>query len=767
MLTETASLMLALDYLERHFFTRYIFPIKTGAKFPPCLRDNLDTNCSCDPEQIKRWSKQFPGCNWGLAHKKSRLLVADIDTNPKKNKQGQVTYDALDLMYGWPETEKTTTPSGGFHLIYEGPHITAYGKNGIGLDIDSPNYTLIPGCTFADGTGYVTNDAPSVECPQWIYDTIKNAKASARIKNADEIVVDLDQPTNIELAIDFLKEDAEPAIEGRGGDITTYKTAAYLKDIGISATLAIELLNEYYNPRCEPPWDLDGLERKVASAYTYTNLSKGGGKTAEADFTDDPPDDNFPTKGNSKKIAYQKREREAVKAGQTGVASDKKERDVKPSDLINEWVWVTGNKRFIEKSNLSHVWDKEQFNSQFNYVLGEKSTKNISEVLLRKRKGSIPRFKRSAYKPSLPQRIDSETFNLYQPPAVKPVQGDVSWWDDHLEYLFPDEADRSLVLDWISWLLQNLGQKPKHALLVQGTTQGTGKSFIVEILELILDRRNVAHINQIDLHGDFNGWAEKSKLLAIEELRAIDRNEVANKLHPLITQEMISINEKNMPRRDVENCFGIFAMSNHDAAVMLDQSDRRYLVVTTLATPRYGKDTPQSIAYYTSLYNRRFDPASVAAVAYQLMNRDVGAYTGAGSAPQTAAKTSMIEAGLPDIEHYILDNSGNFPFSGKLISVDDVTLDLPKRLVSHGGRQYATIRSILIRRLGAIDVGQCPLPGGGRRVRLMAIGPKAAMLALQDKKTLGALYEADKAKANKCIPLDDSAGSEFGETTED
>src|SRR6185369_7345470 len=159
---------LALAYLDRHMYTRYLFPIKPGAKFPPLLKDNLDGNCSNDPEQLREWETKWPGCNWGLAHRKSRVMVVDVDTNPKKGKQGQATYDELDLMYGWPDTETTTTPSGGYHKIYEGEHVFALGENGIGLDIDSPNYSLIPGSTFDDGTSYVGNGADAVACPQWI-----------------------------------------------------------------------------------------------------------------------------------------------------------------------------------------------------------------------------------------------------------------------------------------------------------------------------------------------------------------------------------------------------------------------------------------------------------------------------------------------------------------------------------------------------------------------------------------------------------------------
>jgi hypothetical protein len=64
----------------------------------------------------------------------------------------------------------------------------------------------------------------------------------------------------------ILKNDAEPAVEGQTGDFNTLKTAMYLKDLGVSPERAVELLNEHYNPSCEPPWDLDDLVKKVTNA---------------------------------------------------------------------------------------------------------------------------------------------------------------------------------------------------------------------------------------------------------------------------------------------------------------------------------------------------------------------------------------------------------------------------------------------------------------------------------------------------------------------
>jgi hypothetical protein len=307
---------LGTDYVEKHLGRRYIFPIKPSKKFPPLIRENL-RDASNDPVQIEAWAKKWPGCNFGVALFKSNLMVADVDVNKAKGKVGQATYDDLDLMYSWPETEKTTTPSGGWHMIYKclpgQPHVMALGENGIGKDVDCPNYLLIPGCTFDDGTSYTTNGLDAAPCPQWLYDTIKSSKTKSRITDAGEIVVELDQQSNIDLAIDFLKNDAEPSIQGSGGDFNLLKAAYYLKDIGISQQLGADLLNEYFNPRCEPAWDLDDLAKKMAGAYSYANLSKVGGKTAEADFADDVVEP-FEPMGDPKTIARQRAERLDAKA---------------------------------------------------------------------------------------------------------------------------------------------------------------------------------------------------------------------------------------------------------------------------------------------------------------------------------------------------------------------------------------------------------------------------------------------------------------------
>lgn len=245
------TLQLALDYLIRNP-KRYLFPLRQMAKFPPLVKDNLDKNASNDPAQITEWHKKYPGCNWGLALAKSNLFV--VDTDRKEGKKGTDTHLTLEMLYDFPETETVTSPSMGTHEYYEGKHEFALGKYGLGVDIDSPNYVLIAGCRLS--TGVYEEDVPScpiAKAPEWFYELIARNREEREAQDQDTPLAELDLESNIEWAIDFLRDDAHPAIQGQNGDIETVHVAAQLKDHAISKELCIELMAEHYNGRCRPP----------------------------------------------------------------------------------------------------------------------------------------------------------------------------------------------------------------------------------------------------------------------------------------------------------------------------------------------------------------------------------------------------------------------------------------------------------------------------------------------------------------------------------
>ena len=90
------TLDIALDCLKAHP-TWYLFPVKRLEKYPPCLNNNLNL-ASNDPAQIRAWYKAYPGCNWAVSLKKSRLICVDVDQKP--GKFGAQTLDALELERG-------------------------------------------------------------------------------------------------------------------------------------------------------------------------------------------------------------------------------------------------------------------------------------------------------------------------------------------------------------------------------------------------------------------------------------------------------------------------------------------------------------------------------------------------------------------------------------------------------------------------------------------------------------------------------------------
>jgi hypothetical protein len=61
---------------------------------------------SNDPEQLKRWAKEFPGCNWGLAIDRSCIMVLDRTRGPKPP-----AYALRPII--------TTATVGGIHHFYQ------------------------------------------------------------------------------------------------------------------------------------------------------------------------------------------------------------------------------------------------------------------------------------------------------------------------------------------------------------------------------------------------------------------------------------------------------------------------------------------------------------------------------------------------------------------------------------------------------------------------------------------------------------------------
>jgi hypothetical protein len=107
---------------------------------------------------------------------------------------------------------------------------------------------------------------------------------TSRAPRSEQPLVELDTPAAIRLATSYLVERAPEAIEGAGGDHTTFAVACSLRDYGVSEGVALELMLEHWNEqKASPPWAPDELSDKVGNAYRYASGGFGA-KRADAEF---------------------------------------------------------------------------------------------------------------------------------------------------------------------------------------------------------------------------------------------------------------------------------------------------------------------------------------------------------------------------------------------------------------------------------------------------------------------------------------------------
>lgn len=253
----------ALEWAGRGF---RVFPLRVGGKKPAFKDQDWTQLATTDPEIITAW---WSMADYNVGVLTDGLIVVDIDM--KNGNDGMKSYIDLDLPL---DTLITKTPTGGRHAYFSGPdRQNSAGRLGPGLDVRGfHGYVVAPGSHIPSlGRYEVEIDAPVAAAPERLVDLL-----DLPVVRADSTpATDLDQPDALVRAVDFLQNTAAVAVEGAGGDACTYRVAASLKDIGLSALTAHDLMLEHWNDRCSPPWDADELRAKVENAYAYGTRQPG------------------------------------------------------------------------------------------------------------------------------------------------------------------------------------------------------------------------------------------------------------------------------------------------------------------------------------------------------------------------------------------------------------------------------------------------------------------------------------------------------------
>lgn len=256
-----------------------VIRLRPNSKLP--LDKDFAALATRDPDRIHElWSDPVTGFpqNWNIGLLTGGGLMA-VDIDCKNGKPGLASAAELAL----PPTYTQRTPSGGLHKVYRVAADVANGVNclGQGVDVRGVGGYFVAAGSIVDGKPYtIEHDAPIAALPPEIA-----ARLAATRERADTTApaTELDTDFAAARAARFFKEEAPIAVEGAGGDDTTFRVLCIAKDMGLSAPMLFDLAVEHYNPRCAPPWSVEELEAKVENAFAY-GLSAAGSQSPAVDM---------------------------------------------------------------------------------------------------------------------------------------------------------------------------------------------------------------------------------------------------------------------------------------------------------------------------------------------------------------------------------------------------------------------------------------------------------------------------------------------------
>lgn len=231
--------------------------------------------------------------------------------------------------------------------------------------------------------------------------------------------------------------------------------------------------------------------------------------------------------------------------------------------------------------------------------------------------------------------------NSWRPIERRQPTRDVAPFIDQVEYLIADETERAAFLDWLAHIEQSPGALPHYGWLHIAKNTGTGRNWLASVLARVW-RGYVAPNVDLPalLESQFNGALAGRVLAMVDEVQeggGENQFRHANRLKSIVNAEERSINPKFGRQFKEHNSCRWLVFSNHDNALPLNDTDRRWRVVRHNAAPRL----PET---YAKLYALLDDPEFINAVGVWLRERDISAFNPGARPPMSDAKRAAVDA---------------------------------------------------------------------------------------------------------------------------
>lgn len=421
------------------------------------------------------------------------------------------------------------------------------------------------------------------------------------------------------------------------------------------------------------------------------------------------------------------RESEERKAAELGTGEAKEEAK-KKSFNVGDYL----RQRYVYAAFRDEVWDRRAKDWISTKALSNSEAHRMPVDPMSERGDRLDAFKTLREDP-IANRVHNERFvpgaraeiveqdgvqwlNTYTTPDIDPEAGDASWMLDHILYLCNgDKAIAKHLLDWMAFTAQNPGVKINYAPLIISPAQGVGKDTLGIALARVIGYENSYLLpDEAISEGRFD-FMKSTLLVIVPEIMCGERREVANKLKPLITQEVVRVNEKNVKPYRVVNQANFMMYSNYENAAFIEDQDRRYFVIICRQKPK----TPE---YFVDFYGKIWGD-EIKAFAHVLMNRDLSEFNLKAPAPHTEHKDVVRQATQTGVESWLEDawHSNSAPFEKDVVN----TREALKTAQDGGAPRQMTVQSITAflkkEQIGGGDLGKPRIGPKGNQVRVYAV----------------------------------------------
>ena len=270
-------------------------------------------------------------------------------------------------------------------------------------------------------------------------------------------------------------------------------------------------------------------------------------------------------------------------------------------------------------------------------------------------------------------RMCPETvLNLFDGFAVSPIEGDCSPYLNHIEQVIcsGDTLASKCFISWLAHLIQKPDEKPNFAI-VMISDQGAGKGSAVKPLLDILGAFGVYQNGIERITGRFNSTIANKLLVFVDEVH-ISRAREADTLKSLISEPVVSLEQKGIDPIQLPNYARFIFASNRADAIKTGVMERRYLVLET--SNQYAQDK----AYFDQLWCWVNNHGAAYLLDY-LQNYDISGFD-PRRAVQTNALKNLVLSNLTGIDGFIYDQlASDNPFNylanlGRVRSSELVTL---------------------------------------------------------------------------------------------